>query len=72
MVLPVNGYAEIFPVPQDESDSFVVVGQADITRKIDAGVGQRGDHGDVHACKKKRGNAGEENGATRIQIKTKI
>ncbi len=42
--LPVHRQPQVLPVPEYERDPLVIVGQADVTRQVDAGVGQ-GHHG---------------------------
>ena len=41
--LPEYGHAQVLPVPQDERDPLVVVGEADVAREVDAGAGQARD-----------------------------
>lgn len=46
-MVPVNRNAQIFSVPKDQRDPFVVVGQANVAWKTHGGVGHCCDDGRV-------------------------
>ena len=47
MAVPVDGDADVLPVPEYETDALVVVGEADITGQVDAVLHEADDLGHV-------------------------